>query len=219
MGLRRATSPASARIRFSAACRSSAAPTFDDTLQGSNNFTGPEVFEGRAGNDNIDGRGGFDRVFYEFRLDDMTPVEWSSTWRRGPWIGDSSIGHDTLRFHRGGAGHQFRRCLRRHRIYGIESECRQCRVTNTAGNALNEFEGLGGDDIIIGNGNTRMSFVNATAGVTVDLAFGTATGDDSVGSDTISGVNSIIGSSFADTLYGTTNSGIHLRDIRWRRRQ
>ena len=37
---------------------------FGDTLLGSNNFTGPEVFEGRGGDDFIDGRGGFDRVLY-----------------------------------------------------------------------------------------------------------------------------------------------------------
>ena len=66
--------------------------------------------------------------------------------------------------------------------------------------------GLGGDDIITGNGNTRISYINATSGVTVDLAFGTATGDASVGHDTITGgVNSIIGSNFSDTLYGISN--------------
>ena len=40
---------------------------FDDTLFGSNNVTGPfvEVFEGRAGDDFIDGRGGQDRAAYD----------------------------------------------------------------------------------------------------------------------------------------------------------
>src|SRR5581483_8007049 len=46
--------------------------SFDDVIEGSNNFSGPEVFEGRGGNDFIDGLGGFDRVLYEFRLDDVT---------------------------------------------------------------------------------------------------------------------------------------------------
>ena len=43
---------------------------FADTLHGSDNLRAPEVFEGRGGNDFIDGRGGFDRVIYEFRTDD-----------------------------------------------------------------------------------------------------------------------------------------------------
>ena len=72
--------------------------------------------------------------------------------------------------------------------------------------AFNEFEGLGGNDFITGNGDTRISFVNATSGVAVDLAVGTATGDASVGTDTITGgVNAITGSAFADTLFGSNN--------------
>ena len=53
---------------------------------------------------------------------------------------------------------------------------------------FNDFEGMGGDDIIIGNGNTQLNYTLATGGVTVDLVAGTADGDASVGHDTISGV-------------------------------
>jgi Ca2+-binding RTX toxin-like protein len=68
---------------------------------------------------------------------------------------------------------------------------------------LNEFEGVGGNDTITGNGNTRLAFRSATAGVTVDFADGTATGDASVGSDTITGgVNAVSGSNFADMILG-----------------
>ena len=38
-----------------------------------------------------------------------------------------------------------------------------------ASSDFNEFEGRGGDDSITGNGNTRVAFYNATAGVTVTL--------------------------------------------------
>ena len=69
---------------------------FDDTLLGSNNVNGPEVFEGRGGNDNIDGRGGFDRVFYEFRLDDNVTGGVVVNLAAGTVDGDASIGHDTL---------------------------------------------------------------------------------------------------------------------------
>src|SRR5262249_30688458 len=44
---------------------------YDDVLVGSNNRTGGvEPFQGRGGNDFIDGNGGFDRVLYWWRTDD-----------------------------------------------------------------------------------------------------------------------------------------------------
>ncbi len=64
---------------------------------------------------------------------------------------------------------------------------------------------MGGDDTIIGNGNTRVVYFNATSGVTVDLAAGTADGDASVGHDTLTDVRAYPGSNFGDTLAG--NSG------------
>ena len=64
---------------------------------------------------------------------------------------------------------------------------------------------MGGDDTITGNGNTVAVYFNATAGVTVDLAAGTADGDASVGHDTLTDVRGILGSNFGDTLAG--NSG------------
>ena len=70
------------------------------------------------------------------------------------------------------------------------------------------FEGAGGNDTITGNGNTQVAFFSATSddavtGVTVDLATGTASGNASVGTDTIvGGVNSVQGSNFNDTITG-----------------
>ena len=55
------------------------------------------------------------------------------------------------------------------------------RLDIPSGTTFNEFEGMGGDDTITGNGNTRITYVSATGGVTVDLAAGTAAGDASVG--------------------------------------
>ena len=77
---------------------------------------------------------------------------------------------------------------------------------NTDG-TFNEFEGRGGNDTIIGNGNTRISYLHATSGVTVDLAIGTADGDASVGHDSFTGVNRVRGSYFNDFLYGSDNPG------------
>src|SRR6185295_11730578 len=76
---------------------------------------------------------------------------------------------------------------------------------------FNEFEGLGGDDSITGNGNTRASYLRALAAVTVDLAAGTAQGTAAgdaagVGHDALSNVNQVMGSSFDDTLLGSNNA-------------
>ena len=40
---------------------------------------------------------------------------------------------------------------------------------NGSGAAFNEFEGGGGNDQVTGNGNTRVAFYHATAGVVVSL--------------------------------------------------
>jgi Ca2+-binding RTX toxin-like protein len=89
-------------------------------------------------------------------------------------------------------------------------------TSNTAG-LFNEFEGDAGNDTIIGNGQTRISYFHATAGVTVTFnpatswatassgASGTATGDSSVGTDTFTGVNNVRGSFFNDTFTGSNN--------------
>ena len=47
-------------------------------------------------------------------------------------------------------------------------------VGSNVNGTFNEFEGRGGNDTIIGNGSTRISYLHATAGVTVDIAAGTA---------------------------------------------
>ena len=72
---------------------------------------------------------------------------------------------------------------------------------------FNSFQGSAGNDTITGNGSTQIQYGNATAGVTVNLTTGTATGDSSVGIDTITGgVNSVLGSNFNDTLTGGSGS-------------
>ena len=72
---------------------------------------------------------------------------------------------------------------------------------------FNEFEGLGGDDTVIGNGDTRVSYFNAVAGVNVNLGTGTAVsllaGDVAgIGTDSLTSVNAARGSEFDDELRG-----------------
>ena len=67
---------------------------------------------------------------------------------------------------------------------------------------------MDGNDSITGNGNTRISYLNASAGVTVTLsgsgsgsAQSTAAGDlANVGIDTFTGIGAARGSNFNDTF-------------------
>ena len=70
---------------------------FDDIFHGSNNTSGVEVFQGRAGNDLIDGGGGRDRVLYWFRTDDNVTGGINVNMAAGTVVGDASVGSDTLR--------------------------------------------------------------------------------------------------------------------------
>jgi Ca2+-binding RTX toxin-like protein len=66
------------------------------------------------------------------------------------------------------------------------------------------IQGGAGDDELLGGGdNDTASYVDATAGVIVDLGTGHATGDASVGSDTLSDVENVLGSHHVDTIVGS----------------
>ncbi|MFG3591071.1 beta strand repeat-containing protein [Bradyrhizobium sp. RDI18] len=162
---------------------------FADTLLGSS-FS--NTFTGLGGDDYIDGRGSFDTASYNSL--GLATAGVSVNLAAGIATGDASVGTDTLRNIEGVQGTNFADTFNA-TGYGLGSAL---NVSTSNGN-FNQFEGLGGDDSITGNGNTRLIFTNATAGVTVDLAAGTATGNASVGSDSFTGVNSVQGSNFADT--------------------
>jgi Ca2+-binding RTX toxin-like protein len=70
------------------------------------------------------------------------------------------------------------------------------------GGAYDDFEafrGKGGDDLIDGGtGGDRADYFGATAGVTVNLAAGTASGDSSVGNDTLRSIETIRGTALDD---------------------
>ena len=167
---------------------------FADELYGSNNASGTaESFDGGAGDDYIDGRGGFDQAYYNVAVGTTSGI--TVNMAAGTVVGDVSIGTDTLRSIESVRGTNF---ADTYNATGFG----QAGALNIGSNGtFNEFEGLGGNDTITGNGNTRISYVSATGGVTVDLAAGTATGDASVGTDTFTGVSQVRGSQFADTLF------------------
>ncbi|UPK37904.1 hypothetical protein IVB18_11715 [Bradyrhizobium sp. 186] len=169
--------------------------SFADTLSGSNNAFGTvEVFAGFAGNDLIDGRGGFDRV--DYNNDPTTTSGTIVNLAAGSVTGDATVGTDTFVSVEAVRGTNF---ADTYNAVGFSDSSTNAGSLGT----FNEFTGEGGNDTIVGNGNTRIGFNNATAGVVVDLAAGTATGDSSVGSDTITGINAIMGSMFTDSLSGS----------------
>ncbi|TYL84331.1 VCBS domain-containing protein [Bradyrhizobium cytisi] len=175
-----------------------------DTLLGSNNANGTvEIFDGRGGNDLINGRGGFDRADYS--QDPTTTSGITVNMAAGTVTGDSTVGTDTLRSVESVRGTNF---ADHYDATGFAGNS-----TNAGSNGtFNEFVGMGGDDVIVGNGNTRLSYINATGGVTVDMqtgatpGTGTADGDASTGHDTFSGVNAVQGSMFDDVLRGSGNT-------------
>ena len=72
---------------------------------------------------------------------------------------------------------------------------------------FNSFLGNGGNDTITGNGSTQLEYFNASAGVNVNLTTGIASGNASVGTDTITGgVNDVQGSNFDDTITGSAGN-------------
>ncbi len=171
---------------------------FADTLSGSNNGFGTiEVFAGFGGNDTINGRGGFDRA--DYNTDPATTSGITVHLAAGIVTGDTTVGTDTLVSVEAVRGTNFAD------IYDATGFSGTSTNAGSLG-TFNEFTGEGGNDTIIGNGNTRLGFNNATAGVTVDIAAGTADGDASVGHDTFTGVNAIMGSMFADSLSGSAGN-------------
>jgi VCBS repeat-containing protein len=171
------------------------ASMFDDVLRGSNSTTTTETFAGLAGNDFIDGRGGFDISTYNNIYFSTGPV--TVNMGAGTATGDASIGSDTLRSIEGIQGTNF------NDVYDASTFGTAGALDVGSNGTFNQFEGLGGNDTITGNGNTRVIYSSATGGVTIHMAAGTATGDASVGTDSFTGVNSATGSQFADTYDAT----------------
>jgi Ca2+-binding RTX toxin-like protein len=166
--------------------------TFGDTLLGSS-FNNTLI--GLAGDDYLDGRGGFDIAGYNNLATVTAGI--SVNLAAGTVTGDASVGTDTLRSIEAIQGTGFAD------VYSAVGFGLAGAVNVGNNGTFNQFEGLGGDDVVTGNGNTRLIYANSTSGVTVNLAAGTATGDTSVGADTFTGVNSAIGSNFADTYNAT----------------
>jgi hypothetical protein len=170
----------------------------DDTIQG---LGGDDGLAGGLGNDTLIGGAGFDRAVYTNATTGISVALAAGTVTVGTST-DTLQGIELVR----GSGFADSYNAAGFGPTGNPNN-------NSEGNNFNAFEGLAGDDQITGNDNTRIEYTNAAAGVTVDLsapavgapvgATGFATGDISVGNDTIfGGVTRVRGSGFDDTITG-----------------
>ncbi|WP_036055067.1 VCBS domain-containing protein, partial [Bradyrhizobium sp. URHD0069] len=176
---------------------------FADRLSGNDDQKGVDVFYGGAGDDCIDGRAGYDLVVYKPLVDNTVTGGITVDMAAGTVLGDSSVGNDTLRSIEAIRGTDF------NDNYNAAGFGSSGANVGSLG-AFNQFEGMGGNDVITGNNLTTVEYTNTLAGVTVDIAAGnahsTAAGDAAgIGVDTFSGVNGVRGSEYEDFLYGSNN--------------
>jgi Ca2+-binding RTX toxin-like protein len=83
-------------------------------------------------------------------------------------------------------------------------------IQNITGSAFNDtIEGDGGNNVLSGGaGIDLLTYANATAGVNVSLAIGTAQNTGGAGIDTITLFENLTGSAFNDTLTGSTAANV-----------
>jgi Ca2+-binding RTX toxin-like protein len=153
------------------------------------------VFVGSGGDDTITGNGNTQVQYFNATSGVLITLGANGS---GSASGDGSVGNDTF-------------------ISGVDNvlgsnfnDTYNASAFTSSSGAFNQFQGLGGNDTITGNGSTQLYYAGSTAGISVTLnagGGGTVTGDSSVGTDTINGgVNSIQGSNFNDTYNASTFS-------------
>ena len=148
----------------------------DDLIDGAE---GNDVLRGGDGNDTLDGNAGIDTVRYD-AADAGVTVDLSNTSAQD--TGGSGI--DTV--------------LNIENIIGSAFD-----DTLLGSSADNMFEGGSGDDMIDGGaGDDTASYAAAASGVAVDLTIAGAQNTLGAGTDTLTGIENLTGSDFADTLIG-----------------
>ncbi len=148
----------------------------DDILTGSADATLYESFEGRAGNDTIDGKGGQNRASYDTSPAAVS-VNLSTGIAQDGWGGTDSLAN----------------------ITEVRGSAYNDTIVGDANSNL--VEGRNGDDNMDGGaGFDWLLYHNSSGNVIVNLALGTATG--AAGNDTFTSFEGVRGSAFADTLTG-----------------
>ena len=180
----------------------------NDTLVGGA-YNDYEFFRGAGGDDLIDGGSGIDLADY---LTSNTGVKVDlAQGTAGSDVAGNNIGHDTLRSIERVRGTDFAD------VFNASGFSSRSENHGSSG-AWNEFQGLGGNDTIIGNTATTLSYDKSSIGVDVNMGAGIGQALDPanrsgelaqiVGTDTFSGVSIVAGSALADKLTGGGVGGV-----------
>lgn len=176
---------------------------FNDTFFGTNNV---EIFDGYNGGDDVyHGGGGLDIVEFDGGGRDAIDVNMAAGTITGRAPG-SNIGNDTLDSIERIRGSEF---ADRYDATGFSN------LSTNAGSSgnFNRFEGQGGADEVIGNGNTYLDYFNTTAAITVTttgqgIGTATATYGSNTATDTFSGVAAVNGGNSNDTFNGGSGADL-----------
>lgn len=155
---------------------------YNDTLTGDGNAN---VIEGGAGNDTINAAGGTDTLTYVNAGSAVTVNLATATAQN-----TGGAGTDTISNFENLTGSAFNDTL-------------------TGNSSANVIEGGAGNDTLDGAGGTdTVTYVNAGAAVTVNLATATAQNTGGAGTDTLSNFENLTGSAFNDTLTGNSSANV-----------
>jgi Ca2+-binding RTX toxin-like protein len=169
--------------------------------------SGNDKLYGGPGFDLIQGEVGTDQLFGESGADNLWGQEGNDTFNGGPGFNfalfiDAPNGVDVDLAAGEATGEGTDQLIAIQGVVGSDFD-----DTLVGDTAVNQFEGLEGNDTIDGGGGLlsfldAVTYFNAAGPVTVDLTAGTATG---AGTDTLSKIGVVHGGSFDDTVTGDAN--------------
>ncbi len=164
-----------------------------DTLYG---LAGDDTLAGNEDGDLIDGGDGIDRLFYEYSNGGVTVNLGTGSVSGGHATGDTILGIEyvsgSLSYADNITGDAGANALWGH----------GGNDTLNGGDGNDTLEGGDGNDSLIGGSGQDMAFYgNSNAGININLGSGTASGGHAAG-DTLSGIEIIGGSSYADAIAG-----------------
>ena len=171
---------------------------YNDTLLGSDATAYTEQFEGRAGNDTIDGRGGPDKARYDNAPSGVVANLVTGTASDGYGGTDTLIGLEGLR------GSDFA-----DRLTGGLTANGTTAIGDEVSDGLERFNGQGGNDTLDGGqGYDRAEYTTATGPINVTLGgSGNGTAQDGLGgTDTLISIEGIRAGEFADVLTGSDSA-------------
>ena len=176
---------------------------YNDVFWGTNNV---EIFDGYNGGDDVyHGGGGTDIVEFDGGAREAIDVNMAAGTITGRAPG-SNIGNDTLDSIERIRGSEY---ADRYDATGFSGSS-----TNAGSNGtFNRFEGQGGADEVIGNGNTYLDYFNTSAAVTVTttgqgVGTATATYGSNTATDTFTGVAAVNGGNSNDTFNGGSGADL-----------